>query len=279
MPPTRPRYSPPSFSSSSFGPGALTPAVRALIVANVVLFVLAFLVPEITLRLGLRPADVFGRFAIWQPVTYMFLHGSLSHILFNMLGLWMFGVELERTWGTAFFARYYAVCGIGAAATTLLASLLPGSIGDALYPSLTVGASGAVYGLLLAYAQYYPNRPIYFWMIFPVPARYFVLIIGAISLFLSMSQVGGVAHTAHLGGIVAEGRPDAPDGGTHLPLPALEDRPPPPQVRCLPRRTRPQGPLASSQPGRDATGCGAPSTTGTGEAGCGWSSPVEGDYL
>ncbi|MEQ1898279.1 MAG: rhomboid family intramembrane serine protease [Vicinamibacterales bacterium] len=203
MPPTRPRYSPPSFSSSSFGPGALTPAVRALIVANVALFVLTFLVPEITLRLGLRPADVFGRFAIWQPVTYMFLHGSLSHILFNMLGLWMFGVELERTWGTAFFARYYAVCGVGAAATTLLASLFPGSIGDALYPSLTIGASGAVYGLLLAYGQYYPNRPIYFWMIFPIPARYFVLIIGAISLFLSMSQVGGVAHTAHLGGIVA----------------------------------------------------------------------------
>jgi membrane associated rhomboid family serine protease len=202
MRPIRPRHSP-SFSSYSFGPGPLTPAVRALIVANVVLFGIASLVPEITLRLGLRPADVFGRLAFWQPVTYMFLHGGLSHILFNMLGLWMFGVEMERMWGTSFFSRYYAVCGVGAAIATLMASLIPGAIGDALYTSLTVGASGAVYGLLLAYALYYPDRPIYFWMLFPVPAKYFVMIIGGISLFLSMSQVGGIAHTAHLGGIVA----------------------------------------------------------------------------
>lgn len=187
----------------SFGPGALTPAVRVLIAINVVAFLVSFLVPEVTLRLGLRPADVIGRFAVWELATYMFLHGGLSHILFNMLGLWMFGVELERMWGTAYFARYYVISGIGAALTTLLASLIPGAVGDALYTSLTIGASGAVYALLLAYAMYNPDRPIYFWMLFPIPAKYFVLIIGAISLFLSMSETGGVAHTTHLGGIVA----------------------------------------------------------------------------
>ena len=197
-----PTYRRPSFSSSSFGPGALTPAVRLLIGANVVLFLIGTAVPEVTLMFGLRPADVFERLRVWQPLTYMFLHGGLSHILFNMLGLWMFGVELERTWGTSYFVRYYFVSGIGAALTTLLVSLWPGAVGDSLYLSLTVGASGAIYGLLLAFAQYYPDRPIYFWMLFPIPAKYFVLIIGGISLFLSMSEAGGVAHTTHLGGIV-----------------------------------------------------------------------------
>ena len=75
------------------------------------------------------PSAVFGELHVWQPVTYMFLHGGISHILFNMLSLWMFGVELERMWGTAFFTRYYLVCGVGAAATTMLLSFLPGGIG------------------------------------------------------------------------------------------------------------------------------------------------------
>ena len=105
MPPTRPRYSP-SFSSSSFGPGALTPAVRALIAANVVLFLLTELVPELRLSLGLRPASLL-RGAVWQPVTYMFLHAGLFHLLFNMLSLWMVGVELERRWGTVYFLKFY----------------------------------------------------------------------------------------------------------------------------------------------------------------------------
>ncbi len=201
MPPTYRRSS--SFSGYSFGPGPLTPAVRALLVANVAFFLVSWLVPEVTLAFGLRPVDVFERLRIWQPVTYMFLHGGLSHILFNMLGLWMFGVEMERTLGTRFFTRYYLVSGIGAALTTLLVSLLPGFAGGSLYFSLTVGASGAIYGLLLAFALYFPNRPIYFWMLFPVPAKYFVLIIGAISLFLAMNEAGGGAHTTHLGGIVA----------------------------------------------------------------------------
>ncbi len=145
----------PSNIAYSFGPGGLTPAVKALIIANVVAFLAAQAVPEMTFRLGLQPVAVFGG-ALWQPLTYMFLHGGVSHILFNMLSLWMFGVELERMWGTAFFTRFYLVCGVGAAATTLLLSLLPGALGQGLYVSLTVGASGAIYGILMAYALYLP---------------------------------------------------------------------------------------------------------------------------
>ena len=92
----------------SFGPGPFTPAVKALVIANVVAFLLTLVVPEMIGSLGLRPADVLSG-SLWQPVTYMFLHGGLSHILFNMLSLWMFGVELERMWGSAFFTRYYFV--------------------------------------------------------------------------------------------------------------------------------------------------------------------------
>jgi membrane associated rhomboid family serine protease len=134
----------------------------------------------------------------------MFVHAGVFHILFNMLALWMFGVELERMWGSRFFAKYYFICGVGAAATTMLLSFVPGSFGAQLYSSLTIGASGAIYGILLAYAMYFPNRPIYMYMVFPIPAKYFVLIMGAISLLSSMGGPGGgIAHTTHLGGLAA----------------------------------------------------------------------------
>jgi len=182
----------------------LTPAVRALIVLNVAGYLLAIVVPAVSISLGLVPALVFERWWVWQPVTYMFLHGGLFHLLFNMLALWMFGVDLERRWGTRFFARYYFISGIGAAATTLVVSLLPYSFAAPLYGSVTVGASGAVYGLLVAFAMMYPHRPIYLYMLFPIPARIFVLIVGAISFLSSVSEArGGVAHAAHLGGLVA----------------------------------------------------------------------------
>lgn len=198
----RGRY-PSTAVSYSFGPGPLTSAIKLLIAVNVAAFLAAFFAPAITLFLGLRPADLFGEFRIWQPLTYMFLHGGLFHILFNMLVLWMFGVELERMWGSRFFIKYYLVCGLGAAATTILLGLVPGAFGNQLYYSLTIGASGAIYGLLLAYALYFPNRPILMFLLFPIPAKYFVMIIGAISLLSSMSGPGsGVAHTAHLGGLV-----------------------------------------------------------------------------
>ena len=196
----RPRMTSSGFAHT-FGPGPLTPAVKALVITNVVAFLLTLIVPEMTFSLGMRPADVLsGR--LWQPLTYMFLHGGVSHILFNMLSLWMFGVELERMWGSAFFTRFYLVCGVGAAATTILFSFLPGSLGDGLYGSLTVGASGAIYGILMAYALYFPNRQIYMYFLFPVPVKYFVMIVGAISLLSATGGPGsGVAHATHLGGL------------------------------------------------------------------------------
>jgi len=190
--------------SYSFGPGPLTPAIKILVIANVGAYLLSLIAPQLTLMFGLRPADVFGELRFWQPLTYMFLHGGIFHLLFNMLALWMFGVELERMWGTRFFARYYFVCGVGAAATTIVLALLPGSFGARLYYPLTIGASGAVYGILLAYALYFPNRPIYMYMVFPIPAKYFVMIMGGISLLSAMGSTGdGLAHTTHLGGLAA----------------------------------------------------------------------------
>ena len=189
----------PSTTSVSFGPGGITPAVKLLIITNVVMFVLNLIVPLMTLRLGLQPQAVFQEFALWQLVTYMFLHGGIGHILINMLSLWMFGTELERTWGTRFFTKYYFVTGIGAGLTSLILSLFV----DSIYYTVTIGASGAIYGLLLGYGMYFPNRPIYLYFVFPIPAKYFVMIVGAIA-FLSASggTGGGVAHTAHLGGLV-----------------------------------------------------------------------------
>ena len=203
--------------SYSFGPGPLTPAIKVLIAANVVVFLASLAVPAIKLQLGLSPADVFGRLAVWQPFTYMFLHGGLFHILFNMLALWMFGVELERMWGTRYFVKFYAVAGVGAAITTLALSFLPFSFGNELYYSLTIGASGAVYGILLGYARYFPDRPIYLYFVFPIPAKYFVMIIGAVSLLSSMGAAGGgVAHTTHLGGLVAAYLYIKGGGRTHI---------------------------------------------------------------
>ena len=188
----------------SFGPGPVTPAVKALLIINIAVFLLQTVMSELVFWFGLRPIDVVAGLQVWQMLTYMFLHGSISHILFNMLSLWMFGVELERMWGTRFFTRYYLVCGVGAAATTILVSFFPGAIGERLYdgPSI-VGASGAIYGLLLAYALYFPDRQILMSFLFPVPAKYFVMIIGAIA-FLSAAGSGGdgVAHATHLGGLL-----------------------------------------------------------------------------
>jgi membrane associated rhomboid family serine protease len=192
-----------------FGPGPITPAVKLLIWTNVACFVVSWLLKavfriSVVTSLGLRPEALFAwPPSVWQPVTYMFLHAGIFHILFNMLALWMFGVELERLWGRTFFLKYYFITGIGAAVTTLLLALFPGGFGDVMRYSVTVGASGAIYGLLLAYALYFPDRPIYMWALFPVPAKYFVMIMGAIAFMSSVGgDQGGVANTAHLGGLV-----------------------------------------------------------------------------
>ena len=154
------RYGPATSLAYSFGPGPITPAVKAIIWANIALFVVSLFYRDIIHYLGLTPAAVLQWGWIWQPATYMFLHAGAMHILFNMLGVWMFGVELERMWGTRFFARYYAITGVGAGLTAIAASLLPVDALQATYALPTIGASGALYGLLLAFAMYFPDRPI-----------------------------------------------------------------------------------------------------------------------
>jgi membrane associated rhomboid family serine protease len=198
-----------TYSSFSFGPGPLSPAIKTLIATNVGVFVLMKLMPapmEQALQefLGLVPAALFQQFHFWQPVTYMFLHGTIGHIFFNMLALWMFGTELERMWGTKFFVRYYLATGIAAALTTVLVSLVPTAVTGRMFYAATIGASGAIYGVLLAYGLTFPNRPIYVYLILPIPAKYFVMIMGAIALLSAMGDTGGdIAHIAHLGGLVA----------------------------------------------------------------------------
>jgi membrane associated rhomboid family serine protease len=189
--------------SYSFGPGPMTPAIQALILANIVVFVAGWVAPSFDFAgwFGLIPEAVFG-LELWRIVTYMFLHASFFHILFNMLSLWMFGVELERRWGKRYFTKYYFVCGVGAAITTLLLALMLGER-SLMYTLPTIGASGAVYGILLAFGLYFPHVPILMFFVFPVPARYAVMIMGGIALLSSMQSAGGVAHAAHLGGLVA----------------------------------------------------------------------------
>lgn len=188
-------------STYSIGP-SLTPAVKLLIWSNIAVFILEWILPEIVIIGGLSPRAVFEQFWLWQVVTYMFLHADTFHLLMNMLTLWMFGCELERLWGTQGFVRYYFITGIGAAITTLAASFLPFDFATQMYYATTVGASGAIFGLLLAYGLLFPHRPIYMYFVFPIPARWFVIITGALVLWASISDpTGGTAHLAHLGGL------------------------------------------------------------------------------
>lgn len=143
---------------------------------------------------GLVPALVLGKLFIWQLASYMFLHGGFWHIFFNMFVLWMFGTRLEGTWGTQEFVKYYFLTGVAAGIANVFWNF--GS------PIPTIGASGAIYGLLAAFALFYPEEPIYLYFLFPIKAKYFALILGAIE-FLSAYGEDGIAHVAHLGGMVA----------------------------------------------------------------------------
>jgi rhomboid family protein len=189
----------------AFGPGPITPAVRAIIAANVVVFLLTFVAPGPMIAFfGLSAESVIEHGRVWQLGTYLFVHSPrvLTHILFNMLAVWMFGVELERRWGTRAFTTYYFITGVGAGLTVLVIALLPFGWAAPTYYVPTIGASGAVYGLLLAWAMIFPHREILFMFIFPVKARVFVLIIGAIAFFSAVGASGGpVSNVAHLGGL------------------------------------------------------------------------------
>lgn len=179
-----------------FGGGELSPAVKFLLIANVAVFVAQLVMPGWVLSLlGLVPELVWDRLYLWQLFTYQFFHGGLFHLLFNMLALWMFGVALERRWGSEFFLKYYFVSVVGGAILNTL--LLPSQI----VPS--IGASAGIYGLLLAFALIYPNQIIYFYFLFPMKMKHFVWIIGGIALYSAISSgQSGIAHLAHLGGMV-----------------------------------------------------------------------------
>jgi membrane associated rhomboid family serine protease len=173
----------------------ITPAVKYLIVACSAIFVFQLLFrPQWFTLLGLTPF-FFWRGSIWQPVTYMFLHGGIFHLLLNMFVLWMFGTALESTWGSKRFLKFYFICGIGAG--ILNAAVTPAS------PVPTIGASGAIYGLLMAFGILFPEQPIYIWGIVPVRAKYFVIGIGVIEFLTAVgTSRSGIAHFAHLGGML-----------------------------------------------------------------------------
>jgi membrane associated rhomboid family serine protease len=184
----------------------MTPAVRAIVYANIAVFLVGFVAPAFVVgAFGLTPAAVLQRGAVWQLVTYLFVHdpGGFTHILFNMLALWMFGVDLERRWGTRGFVRYYAITGVGAGVATVLVSLLPFDFARGMYAVATIGASGAIYGLLLAWALLFPHRQILFMFIFPLPARTAALLMGGMSFLAAVSgRNGSVAEATHLAGFV-----------------------------------------------------------------------------
>ena len=186
----------------TFGPGPLSSALKALIGANVAVFLAGSVlewssITWLPATLGLRPSAV-AHLEIWRLGTYMFLHAGLFHLLFNMLALWMFGTELERIWGTPYFLKFYFVTGIGAGVLTVVASLVFSS----LWYQTIIGASGAIYGLLLAYGPMFPDRPIYMYFVFPIPAKYFVMLMGAIEFYSTLNDNNGVASLTHLGGLV-----------------------------------------------------------------------------
>lgn len=131
----------------------------------------------------------------WQLITYMFLHGGFFHLLLNMLALWMFGAELENTWGQKRFLTYYMLCGVGAGVCNLLIAPLFTSVGP------TVGASGAIYGILVAFGYLFPERKIYIYGLIPVKAKFLVILYMLIELFsVAGGSNSGIAHMAHLGG-------------------------------------------------------------------------------
>ena len=184
----------------SFGP-PLTGVVKSLVIVTSAAFLLTYVPAQFVewrtpfLLFGLTPYVVTHHFWIWQLATYLFLHGGWFHIIFNLFALWMFGYDLERAWGSQRFLFYFFLTGVGAGICSVV--LQPSSF------VMTIGNSGAVYGVLLAYGMLFPERPIFLWFVIPIKAKWFVLIMGLIEFWTSLTQTGsGIAHIAHLGGML-----------------------------------------------------------------------------
>ena len=182
-----------------------TPVIRMLIFANIGMYVFEMFFGK--LRLSGIPIDAYivrylylwplgsGNFFPWQLLSYMFLHGGFSHILFNMFGLWMFGTQFELLWGPKKFLTYYFLCGLGGGAAHLLISPMLGGSGP------LIGASGAIFGLLIAYGLLFPDQMVYFFFFLPMKAKYAVGVFVALE-FMSVGSADNIGHLAHLGGAV-----------------------------------------------------------------------------
>jgi membrane associated rhomboid family serine protease len=180
--------------------GSFPPGIKWLLIVNTAIFLLTSLAPASLQRdiaiLSLVPYTVVHGFTVWQLVTYLFLHGGIWHLLFNMLTLWFFGTQLERDWGTRQFLKYYFICGIGAG---LCDVLLHAILGD--WGTRTIGASGAIMGVLLAFGVMYPDQTVLMNFLFPIRAKYLVMIYAAVELWTSLGPNTGVSSIAHLGGM------------------------------------------------------------------------------
>jgi membrane associated rhomboid family serine protease len=225
-----------------FGPPITPPVVKQLLIANAAVFVGQLLFQgwglESLVALGAVTPREFWSGALWQPVTYMFLHGGIGHIAMNMLALWMFGSPLALVWGMRRFLRFYLFCGVAAGLLIVTLPYLVGLFGlhfSSLSPNIpTLGASGAIYGVLLGYSLTWPNRTIM--LIFPPVAFRAIWLIPILFLMESMTGPSNVSHVGHLGGAVAAWFYLQREGGTGS-LPTLE------QLRYRWRRWRMRGRL------------------------------------
>ncbi len=186
-----------------FGPRKMGDGVKQLLIANAVVFFITQLggMQAWAEWFGLNPHNVIFGFRVWQPFTYLFLHAGFWHIAINMLMLWMFGSELESLWGRKEFLRYYMITGVGAGIFSLVPYFIGVLFGSTGYIPSIIGASGAVYGILLAYAMTYPNRKVLVYLVVPVKVKYLMLFMGFMT-FASIGNSDGISHITHLGGLV-----------------------------------------------------------------------------
>lgn len=195
-------------SNARFG-APLTPMVLRLLIINIAVFIIQNL-SSFVFRPGafeqvfaLSHLGLVHEFKIWQLFSYMFLHGSWLHLFFNMLTLWMFGGDLENLWGSKTFLKYYLYCGLGAGLFIAAMNFYTYSPEMPML-SITLGASGAIYGILLAYGMTWPNRTVLLYFIFPLKIKYLVLVFGIIEFMGTLtSQGGGISHIGHLGGLLS----------------------------------------------------------------------------
>ena len=181
----------------SYKPALFTDAIKILVSVNFGIFLLQTFARTEGMffpLFGLVPKLVWSEFMLWQPFTYLFFHGGIWHVLINMFVLWMFGSELERLWGKKHFLKFYFATGVGAGLVTMIFGL------NSMTP--IVGASGAVYGVLLAYGLTYPNRTVYLYGIIPIKSLWFVIGIGVIAFLSSFDNVSQISHLTHLSGMM-----------------------------------------------------------------------------